>query len=154
MRDTILYLIGSCAIFIVAYRLLRMRRKVVKIDEKTVSFLNLTIKNLRTARNNIGKNSSLAFIGLLTSAIETYLAAEFKYVDSAKTSDEILGKFVHDVTNDWTASSLITEIFSLADQVKFARRELSIQQQRGLYKKACRLILNVSRSKRRVSPCK
>ncbi|MDR3273999.1 MAG: hypothetical protein LBS87_01535 [Puniceicoccales bacterium] len=154
MKSAILYLLVGIALSAVAYKLVKRKAKIPKQIKATPTSLKLAIKNLKIARGNIGKNSSFTFIGLLTYAIKCYLSAEFKYVDGAKTSDEILAKFVFDITNDWLASSLITEIFSLADQVKFAKRELTVQQQRGMYKKACRLILNVSRSKRGISPCK
>jgi hypothetical protein len=132
----------------------RKRAKTFLRTEAKPSPLKLAIGDLRIARRNIGKNSSETFAGLLMSATKRYLSAEFKYVDGAKTSDEILAKLVYDATNDWEISSLATEIFSLSDQVRFARRELAIAQQRGMYKKACRLILGVSRSKRKISPCK
>ncbi|MDR0595387.1 MAG: hypothetical protein LBF94_01650 [Puniceicoccales bacterium] len=154
MESVVLYLLGGVAAIVSIYGLARRKEKRTPVIEEKPSNLKLAIKDLKIARDGIGKNSSVAFIALLIFAIKNYLAAEFKYVDSSKTSDEILAKFVHDVTNDWTASSLITEIFSLSDQVKFAKRKLSISQQKGLYKKACRLVLSVSRAKKRISQCK
>ncbi|MDR0679682.1 MAG: hypothetical protein LBF42_01430 [Puniceicoccales bacterium] len=154
MESAVLYLLGGIAAIVVIYGLASGKEKDPPVIKEKPSNLKLAIKDLRIARDNVGKNSNVAFIALLISAIKNYLAAEFKYVDSSKTSDEILSKFVHDVTNDWTASSLITEIFSMSDQVKFAKRELSVSQQKGLYKKACRLVLSVSRAKRRISQCK
>ncbi|MDR2720816.1 MAG: hypothetical protein LBB15_00815 [Puniceicoccales bacterium] len=128
--------------------------KVPRQTERKLSPLKIAIGDLKIARRNIGKNSSRAFISLLIAAIRHYLSVKFKYIDGAKTSDEILAKLTHDITNNWKISSLATEIFSLSDRVNFAKRELTVAQQRGIYKKACKLILEISRSRKKFSPCK
>jgi hypothetical protein len=130
------------------------RAKASQRVEKAPSPLKSAIGDLKIARKNIGKNLSKTFVNLLASAIKRYLSVEFKYIDEAKTSDEILAKFAHDATNDWGISGLAAEIFSLSDRVNFAKRELTVAQQRGMYKKACRLILGVSRSRKKHFPCK
>ena len=100
MESVVLYLLGGVAAIVSIYGLARRKEKRTPVIEEKPSNLKLAIKDLKIARDGIGKNSSVAFIALLIFAIKNYLAAEFKYVDSSKTSDEILAKFVHDVTND------------------------------------------------------
>jgi hypothetical protein len=135
------------------FRAFRKREVSLKCSVKQTS-LKIAINELKIAKKNIASGCSEAFMKSLTSAVKNYLFAKFKYIDSAKTNSEILTKFAGDVANDWETLSLLTEILSLSDESEFAERDLSLNQRRGIYKKACRLILRVSRVIKGKSKCK
>jgi hypothetical protein len=116
--------------------------------------LQIALFELKIARKNIAENSSKIFMELLTFAVKNYLSAKFDYIDGAKTNGEILAKFANDVSNDLETLGLLTEIFSLDDEVKFAGRKLSLRRQHEIYKKTCQLVLCISRSKKGVLSCK
>jgi hypothetical protein len=62
--------------------------------------------------------------------------------------DELLA----DASNDWSIIGLLAEILKITDTAKYAKRKLSVPQQRGLYRKACRFILFSQRFLRKNPP--
>ncbi len=112
------------------------------------------LRNLRIVKKNISVDSDESTAMMLSEILKKFLKQTFRYINFEMTNTEILKKLNQDAKNDWETLSLITEIFSLTEQVKFAKRRLSTQQQLGIYKKTCQVILKIWGSKRRQNASK
>jgi hypothetical protein len=109
-----------------------------------------TIDRLKSVRRGLSTSTSKEFSQLLADALRNYVHMAYKIPTDHRTSEEVVGRLLlDDPTNDWSVISLLAEVLKLADSVKFSPRELSTAQRRGMYKKACRLVLSSERFFRR-----
>lgn len=141
--------------FVVIFSLIRKVSTLIKGRSKNqttiVDPIKETLDSLKIVKKSIGKDSYETFAVLLSNTLKKYLSYEFKYIKNTYTNDEILKKFNSDIKNDWEDSSSVTEILSLTEKVKFAKKKLSILQQRSLYKKTCLIILRIWRTRRKIN---
>ncbi|MDR1595301.1 MAG: hypothetical protein LBR91_00005 [Puniceicoccales bacterium] len=110
------------------------------------SRVKVALKNLRMARAEIGDATFREFAILLSRALKIYIRSAYGFPALSTTSEEIVGKLIANGTNDWSVIGPVAEIFRLADAVKYSQRRISVLQQRGIYRKACRFILFSERS--------
>lgn len=103
---------------------------------------------LMEVKRNISKESCECVSAMLSSILRTYLSQIFPYVHIEMTDPEIIEALRKDANNDWQILSQISEIFSLTERVNFAKKKLSVAQQRGLYKKTGRVILKIWQTKK------
>jgi hypothetical protein len=105
------------------------------------SAVGLTLKNLKLARAQISTATFREFSQLLSFALKMYIRAAHRLPSAIVTTEEMINGLMADASNDWSVISLLSEVLKLTDSVKYSQRKLSISQQRGLYKKACKFVI-------------
>ena len=124
------------------------RKKIFSV-EKTLNSFEQVFRDLKSARKCISGDLCDVFAMKISSAVRTYIRREFNIKAEYITTEEFLDKFISNVDNEWYTISIVTDLLKLSDMAKFARRKLSIAQQRGIYSKACQFVRIVESKKRK-----
>lgn len=124
-------------------------RKKILAEEKTLTSFEQVFLDLKNARKCISEDSYDVFAMKVSSAVRSYIRREFDIHAEYITTDEFLDKFISNVDNEWYTISIVTDLLRLSDMAKFAKRKLSIAQQRGIYSKACRFVRIIESKKRK-----
>lgn len=124
-------------------------RKKILAEEKTLNSFEQVFLDLKNARKCISEASYDVFAMKVSSAVRSYIRREFDIHAEYITTEEFLDKFISNVDNEWYTISIVTELLRLSDMAKFAKRKLSIAQQRGIYSKACRFVRIIESKKRK-----
>jgi hypothetical protein len=109
--------------------------------QPTLSPVKLTLTSVRLARAQISGSTFYEFSKSRSSALRLYIRLVYKIPSSRVTTEEIISKLLSKPQNDRSLISLLTEVLTLTDGVKYSKRTLSTTQQRGIYKKACKFVL-------------
>ena len=134
----------SVIILIFAYLLYKKKRCARPAYESTLnneSIVKKTLENLKSARTQISCQSYREFSNLLAQALREYIQAAYGISSFITTTEELTKHMLANAKNDLNLISNVTDVLRVIDSVKYSKRKLSIVQQRGLYKKACRFIL-------------
>lgn len=124
-------------------------RKKILAEEKTLNSFQQVFRDLKSARKCISEDSYDIFAIKISSAVRAYIRREFSIHAEYITTEEFLDKFISNVDNEWYTISIVTDLLKLSDMAKFARRKLSIAQQRGIYSKACKFVRIIEAKKRK-----
>jgi hypothetical protein len=139
-----IYIFFSLGLLLTIVVIFKRRRSHVLCQNhenpNNLSRVKKTIKNLRLARAQMSNSMFREFAQLLSKALRIYVLMAYKIPSTQITSEEIITRLMSDASNDWVTISLLAEVLRLTDSVKYSQRKISVPQQRGIYKKACRFV--------------
>lgn len=131
-------------ILIFVYLLYKKKKRSKSICESSPnvsSIIQKTLENFKSARAQISCQSYQEFSNLLAQALREYIQAAYGISSFITTTEELTKHMLANAKNDLNLISNVTDVLRVIDSVKYSRRKLSIVQQRGLYKKACRFVI-------------
>ena len=134
----------------IAIKVLSFRKKKKNAQHtglKPLSNVRVFLRDLKGVRAVISANSCQIFCELLSASLKKYISSVYEFSTDGMTSDEIIDRLMSDPQNDWTEIGFLAEIFKITDSVRFSGRQLSVNQQRGLYKKSCRIVRHIEKNK-------
>lgn len=123
-------------------------KKGVKVIPIQRSPLKSAIFELIKIKKSISKETYDGVSMMLSSTLRSFLGKIFRYIRPEMTNTEIINALNRDPGNDWQTISLVTEVLSLTERVNFAKKQLSVPQQLGLYKKTGTVILKIWKERR------
>ena len=146
-------IVVSVIILIFVYLFYEKKKRAKPICESTLnneSIVKKTLENLKSARTQISCQSYQEFSNLLAQALREYIQAAYGISSFITTTEELTKHMLANAKNDLNLISNVTDVLLVIDSIKYSKRKLSIVQQRGLYKKACRFILLSERFFRKI----
>ena len=137
-------IVVSVIILIFVYLFYEKKKRAKPVCESSsinVSIVQKTLENLKSARAQISCQSYQEFSNILAQALREYIQTAYGISSFITTTEELTKYMLANEKNDLSLISNVTDVLRVIDSVKYSKRKLSIVQQRGLYKKACRFVL-------------